>query len=79
MSGLSRATVVRLIGWLLFAASFAMPDADFGENGIVWSENGRGYGAFAATPVFLFKLVENGGGWRIWIAGIVLAASWLSN
>ena len=75
MSGLTHAKVVRLIGWLLFAASFAMP----GEDELEWSEDGRGFGAFFMTPLLLVWLMGSEAGWRGLIAGMLLAASWFTN
>ena len=79
VSGLTGAKVVRLIGLLLFAASFAMPDADFSQDRLEWSWKDRGLSAFLMTPLFLIGLIAGGSGWRELIAGIMLAASWFTN
>ncbi len=79
MSGLTHAKVVRLIGLLLFAASFATPDADFGVSGLTWSWKDRGLSIFLMTPLFVFGLIGSVSGWRELIAYIMLAASWFTN
>ncbi len=75
----NRTSTLRLLGIMLFAVSFLMPDADFGENGLVWSRKENGFSAFSMTPIFLVGLLGSVSDWKTALAGIALAAAWLAN
>lgn len=75
----SRTAIVRLIGIVLFAVSFLMPDADLGENGMAWSPKDNGFSAFLMTPIILMGLLGSASDWKTVLVGIALAVAWLTN